>query len=104
MGCACGFSIASSTGSSRLSETTTSTLRQRIGALQLPGHAGGVRRDLFRARLRIDAVGLDVLLEPMWRMRVGVRIIVRQVRPLAGIGIDEHDLRADLAARCGWLR
>ena len=42
--------------------------------------------------------------EPDMAERVGIRIGVGQVRALAGIGIGEHDFRADFDAPCGWLR
>ena len=102
-GCACGSSMASSTGSSRFSETTTRTLASGIGALQLPGDAGGVARDFLGARLRVDAVGLDVTFEADVAEGVGVGIGVLQVRALAGVGVGENDLRADLEARADGL-
>ena len=73
-------------------------VRQRIGALQFPGDAGGVPRDFLGARLRVNAVRLDVPLEADMADGVGVRVGVFQVRALAGVGIDENDFRSDLEA------
>ena len=98
MGCACGSSMASSTGSSRFSETTTSTLARGFGALQFPGDAGGVARQIVRPRLRLDAVGLDVARQADVADRVRIRVGVLQVGALAGVGIGEDDLGADFEA------
>ena len=55
-------SMASSTRIEQIQRHHHHYARQRIGALQLPGDAVGVPRDLLRALLRIHAIGLDVLL------------------------------------------
>ena len=68
--------------------------RQRVGALQFPGDARGMPRDLLRARLRVDAVSLDVAVQADVADGVGVRVGVFQVRPLARFGIGKDDFGA----------
>ena len=76
------LSIASSSGSSRFERHDHDHVRRRVRALQLPRHGGGVRGDLFGARLRPHAIGLDVSFEADAADRVGVRIGVGQMRAL----------------------
>ena len=71
---------------------------ERIGALQFPGDPGGVARQFVRARLRIDAVGLDITCEADMAHRVRVGIGVLEVGTMAGIRVGKDDLRADLEA------
>ena len=96
--------MASSSGSSRFSETTTTRSCSGIGPLQLPGHGGGVRRDFVGARLRTHAIALDVALEADALHRVGVRILIVQVRTLLRVGLEEDDLARRSPRPCGWLR
>ena len=78
--------------------------RQRVRALQFPGDAGGVRGDLLGARLRIDAVGFDVLLDSGIPQRVRIGIKVGQVRPFGGAGFGEDQLGCDFQSRPDRLR
>ena len=71
---------------------------QRVDAFELPGDAGGMARNLLRARLRIDAIGFDETLEADVANGVRVGVSVGQVRALAGFGIGEDDLGADFEA------
>ena len=55
-------------------------------------------RQFFGARLRIDAVGLDVARQANVAHGVGIGIGVGEVGTMAGIGIGEDDFGADLEA------
>ena len=60
--------------------------RERIGALQLPSHAGGVCRNLLVALLRIDAIGFDVLFEADVADGIRIGISIGKMRPVAESG------------------
>ncbi len=63
--------------------------------MQLPRHAGGVRRGFLTARLRVDAIGLNVFVQPDIADGEGVRIAVGQMRTVARIRLDENYLGVD---------
>ena len=77
--------------------------RQRIGALNLPGNAAGMRGDGFRARLRPHPVRLNIFFERHAADRIRIRIIVRQMRARAGIRVGENDFRAHFEAAANGL-
>ncbi len=58
--------------------------------MQLPRHAGCVGCDLFIAFLRIDAIGLDVLVHADVANGIRIGINVGKVRPLARVGLDKN--------------
>ncbi len=71
-------------------------IRERIASLKLPCDTARVAGDLIRARLRIHAISFDVFLESDAADSVRIRVSIPQVRTLAGIGIGEDYLRANL--------
>ena len=74
---------------------------QRVGALELPGDPGGVPRDFLRPRLGVDSVGLDIARQSDVPDRIGIRIVVLEMRPLAGVRIGKDDLSTGFEAPCG---
>ena len=83
---------------------------ERIGALEFPRDPRRVARKFVRARLRVDAVRLDITREADVPHRVRVGIGILEVRTVARIRVDEDNLRACLEARAdglgervGWL-
>ena len=84
--------MASSTGSSKFSETTTNTCASGSAPLQLPRHAGRMRGDFLVACLRINAIGFDVFVQADVADRIRIGIGVGKMRPVARIGLDENHL------------
>ena len=102
MGCACGCSMASSTGSSRFSETTTSTFASGSAPCSFQAIPAAWARDFVRPRLRIDAIRLDVLFHP----DVADRVRDRDKRP-SGAGARRNPDRRRRSRRrspapCEW--
>ena len=90
--------MASSTGSSRFSDTTTKTFASGSAPCSFQAMPAAWRAISSERGLRIDAVGLDVALEADVADGVGVGIGVLQVRPLGRFRIGEDDFRADFEA------
>ena len=74
-----------------------------VRPLQFPGDTRGVPRDLFGARLGVNAVGLHVTRKADMPDGVRVRVCVLQVRAETGFGIGEDDFGADLQSRANRL-
>jgi len=68
------------------------------GSLELPGNARGVARDLLAARLRVDAVRLDVTRQADVADGVRIRVGVAEMRAVAGVRVGEDDFRSRLEA------
>ena len=60
--------------------------------MQLPRHARRVRRSLFVAGLRVDAIGLDIFAQSDIVDGIRIGIDIGQMRPVARIWFDENDL------------
>ena len=73
--------------------------RQRIGALQLPGHARRMRRGLLVAGLRVNTISLDVFVEADVANGKGIGIGIGKMRPVARIRFDENHLGVDFERR-----
>ena len=103
MGCACGSSMASSTGSSRLSETTTSTFANGSAPCSFQAMPSACRAISSDALLRVDAISFHVFFIADVADRIGVRIGVGQMRAFARIRVGENHVRADFVRRADGL-